>query len=335
MDVPAGAGLRQQFRPQAARAGADGRCASGRAVKEAGLPDGVFNVVHCSNEDAEQLYTDPRIAAVSFVGSSGVAEYIYKTASAHGKRVQAFGAAKNHAIVMPDADLDATVNAIMGGAFGSAGERCMALPVVVAVGDETADKLIARLKPLVEALKVGPGCMRGQEENEMGPVVSDTHQKKVLGYIDKGESEGAKLVVDGRKLRVPGYDAGYYVGGTLFDHVTPEMTIWREEILARCWGLCARRTITAPLSWSTAMSLATAAPFSPATATPRVNSSTTCRRGWSGERAGTGADGVPQLWRLEALGVWRVERPRAGRRALLHAHEDRHRTLAGRAADRI
>ena len=199
-------------------------------LKEAGLPDGVFNVVHCSNEDAEQLYTDPRIAAVSFVGSSGVAEYIYKTASAHGKRVQAFGAAKNHAIVMPDADLDATVNAIMGGAFGSAGERCMALPVVVAVGDETADKLIARLKPLVEALKVGPGCMRGQEENEMGPVVSDTHQKKVLGYIDKGESEGAKLVVDGRKLRVPGYDAGYYVGGTLFDHVTPEMTIWREEI---------------------------------------------------------------------------------------------------------
>lgn len=208
-------------------------------LKEAGLPDGVFNVVHCSNDDAEQLYTDPRIAAVSFVGSSGVAEYIYKTASAHGKRVQAFGAAKNHAIVMPDADLDATVNAIMGGAFGSAGERCMALPVVVAVGDETADKLIARLKPLVEALKVGPGCMRGKEENEMGPVVSDTHQKKVLGYIDKGASEGAKLVVDGRKLRVSGYDDGYYVGGTLFDHVTPDMTIWREEILTGT-GHCPR-----------------------------------------------------------------------------------------------
>ncbi len=159
-------------------------------LKEAGLPDGVFNVVHCSNEDAEQLYTDPRIAAVSFVGSSGVAEYIYKTASAHGKRVQAFGAAKNHAIVMPDADLDATVNAIMGGAFGSAGERCMALPVVVAVGDETADKLIARLKPLVEALKVGPGCMRGQEENEMGPVVSDTHQKKCSAILIKAKAKG-------------------------------------------------------------------------------------------------------------------------------------------------
>ncbi|KNC12699.1 CoA-acylating methylmalonate-semialdehyde dehydrogenase [Pantoea sp. BIGb0393] len=199
-------------------------------LKEAGLPDGVFNVVHSSNEDAEQLYKDPRIAAVSFVGSSGVAEHIYKTASAHGKRVQAFGAAKNHAIVMPDADLDATVNAIMGGAFGSAGERCMALPVVVAVGDDTADKLIARLTPLIKALRVGPGIQKGAEENEMGPVVSAAHQKKVLGYIDKGEQEGAKLVVDGRGIQVAGHAEGYYVGGTLFDNVTSEMTIWREEI---------------------------------------------------------------------------------------------------------
>ncbi|QFS58979.1 CoA-acylating methylmalonate-semialdehyde dehydrogenase [Pantoea dispersa] len=199
-------------------------------LKEAGLPDGVFNVVHSSNEDAEQLYKDPRIAAVSFVGSSGVAEHIYKTASAHGKRVQAFGAAKNHAIVMPDADLDATVNAIMGGAFGSAGERCMALPVVVAVGDDTADKLISRLTPLIKALRVGPGMQQGAEENEMGPVVSAAHQKKVLGYIDKGEQEGATLVVDGRGVKVAGHDEGYYVGGTLFDNVTPEMVIWREEI---------------------------------------------------------------------------------------------------------
>ena len=199
-------------------------------LTEAGLPDGVFNVVHSSNEDAEQLYKDPRIAAVSFVGSSGVAEHIYKTASAHGKRVQAFGAAKNHAIVMPDADLDATVNAIMGGAFGSAGERCMALPVVVAVGDDTADKLIARLTPLVNALRIGPGINQGADENEMGPVVSAAHQKKVLGYIDKGEQEGAKLVVDGRNVQVAGHAEGYYVGGTLFDHVTSEMVIWREEI---------------------------------------------------------------------------------------------------------
>ncbi|SFN41767.1 malonate-semialdehyde dehydrogenase (acetylating) / methylmalonate-semialdehyde dehydrogenase [Izhakiella capsodis] len=199
-------------------------------LTEAGLPDGVFNVVHCSNQNAEQLYQDPRIAAVSFVGSSGVAEHIYKTASAHGKRVQAFGAAKNHAIVMPDADLDATINAIMGGAFGSAGERCMALPVVVAVGEETADTLIERLKPMIKALQVGPGKHRGDAENEMGPVVSAAHQKKVLGYIDKGEQEGATLIIDGRNYKVAGYDNGYYVGGTLFDHVTPEMTIWREEI---------------------------------------------------------------------------------------------------------
>lgn len=199
-------------------------------LKEAGLPDGVFNVIHCSNEDAEQLYTDPRVQAVSFVGSSGVAEHIYKTASAQGKRVQAFGAAKNHAIVMPDADLDATVNAIMGGAYGSAGERCMALPVVVAVGEDTADTLIARLTPLVKALRVGPGIHRGAEENEMGPVVSAAHQKKVLGYIDQGEKEGAKLIVDGRHFQVEGYDEGYYIGGTLFDNVTPDMVIWREEI---------------------------------------------------------------------------------------------------------
>ncbi|ECD5839342.1 malonate-semialdehyde dehydrogenase IolA, partial [Salmonella enterica subsp. enterica serovar Newport] len=206
-------------------------------LQEAGLPDGVFNVVHCGNEAASLLTSDPRVQAVSFVGSSAVAEHIYTTASAHGKRVQAFGAAKNHAIVMPDADLDATVNAIMGGAFGSAGERCMALPVVVAVGDETADRLIERLKPLIAALRIGPGELRGKDENEMGPVVSRAHQQKVLGYIDKGVSEGATLVMDGRNYSVAGYPEGFYVGGTLFDNVTPEMTIWREEIFGPVLGI--------------------------------------------------------------------------------------------------
>lgn len=199
-------------------------------LQEAGLPDGVFNVLHCGNEVASLLTSDPRIQAISFVGSSGVAEHVYKTASAHGKRVQAFGAAKNHAIVMPDADIDATVNAILGGAFGSAGERCMALPVVVAVGDDTADKLIAKLKPLIASLRIGPGYDAGAQENEMGPVVSQAHQKKVLGYIDRGVSEGADLVMDGRNYRVEGHANGFYVGGTLFDNVTPEMTIYREEI---------------------------------------------------------------------------------------------------------
>ncbi|HEJ9056860.1 TPA: CoA-acylating methylmalonate-semialdehyde dehydrogenase [Serratia fonticola] len=206
-------------------------------LKEAGLPDGVFNVVHCGNEEASQLCTDPRIQAVSFVGSSTVAEHIYTTASAHGKRVQAFGAAKNQAIVMPDADLDATVNALMGGAFGSAGERCMALPVAVVVGDSTADKLIAKLKPLIAQLRVGPGMQQGGEENEMGPLVSSAHQKKVLGYIDIGVKEGATLVVDGRDYQVPGYPEGYYVGGTLFDNVQPDMRIYREEIFGPVLGI--------------------------------------------------------------------------------------------------
>ena len=206
-------------------------------LKEAGLPDGVFNVVHCANEDAAQLCTDPRIQAVSFVGSSTVAEHIYTTASAHGKRVQAFGAAKNQAIVMPDADLDATVNALMGGAFGSAGERCMALPIAVVVGDDTADKLIAKLKPLIAQLRVGPGLPQGGEENEMGPLVSSAHQKKVLGYIDLGVEEGATLVADGRNYQVPGYPEGYYVGGTLFDHVKPNMRIYREEIFGPVLGI--------------------------------------------------------------------------------------------------
>ena len=206
-------------------------------LKEAGLPDGVFNVVHCANEDAAQLCTDPHIQAVSFVGSSAVAEHIYTTASAHGKRVQAFGAAKNQAIIMPDADLDATVKALMGGAFGSAGERCMALPVAVVVGDDTADKLIVRLKPLITQLRVGPGIQQGGEENEMGPLVSSAHQKKVLGYINLGVEEGATLVVDGRNYQVSGYPNGYYVGGTLFDQVKPNMRIYREEIFGPVLGI--------------------------------------------------------------------------------------------------
>ncbi len=206
-------------------------------LKEAGLPDGVFNVVHCGNRAASLLTTDARIQAVSFVGSSAVAEHIYSTASAHGKRVQAFGAAKNHAIIMPDADLDATVNAVMGGAFGSAGERCMALPIVVVVGDDTADKLIAKLTPLITALRVGPGMRAGSEENEMGPVVSQAHQRKVVGYIDRGVEEGATLLIDGRKIKVAGHPDGFYVGGTLFDHVTTDMVIYREEIFGPVLGV--------------------------------------------------------------------------------------------------
>ncbi|MBF9002381.1 CoA-acylating methylmalonate-semialdehyde dehydrogenase [Vibrio nitrifigilis] len=207
-------------------------------LKEAGLPDGVFNVIHCPNDSAAILSEDPRIQAVSFVGSSAVAEIVYSTASKHGKRVQAFGAAKNHAIVMPDADLDSCVDAIMGGAYGSAGERCMALPIVVAVGDDTADKLISQLTPKVQALQIGAGIPEpGQKDKDMGPLISKAHQEKVLGYINIGEQEGAKLVVDGRHHEVAGYPDGYFVGGTLFDDVKPGMRIHREEIFGPVLGI--------------------------------------------------------------------------------------------------
>ncbi|MFQ2771449.1 CoA-acylating methylmalonate-semialdehyde dehydrogenase [Aeromonas caviae] len=195
-------------------------------LKQAGLPDGVLNVVNGDKEVVDVLLTDPRVGAVSFVGSTPIAQYIYATASAHGKRVQALGGAKNHMLVMPDANLDQAVSALMGAAYGAAGERCMAISVAVVVGDETADALVAKLSPLVAALRVGPGL--GQSpENEMGPLISREHLAKVRGYVDQGVAEGAELVVDGRGLS---HGEGYFIGGSLFDRVGPEMRIYREEI---------------------------------------------------------------------------------------------------------
>ncbi|NMF89873.1 CoA-acylating methylmalonate-semialdehyde dehydrogenase [Aromatoleum petrolei] len=196
-------------------------------LTEAGLPAGVFNVVNGDKEAVDTLLTDPRVQAVSFVGSTPIAEYIYATGTAHGKRVQALGGAKNHAVVMPDADLDNAVNAIMGAAYGSCGERCMAISVVVAVGDAVGDELVARLKPKVEALRIGNGRERGLD---MGPLVTGVHRDKVRSYIDLGAEEGAQLVVDGRALKVPGHEKGFFLGGTLFDHVLPSMRVYREEI---------------------------------------------------------------------------------------------------------
>jgi malonate-semialdehyde dehydrogenase (acetylating)/methylmalonate-semialdehyde dehydrogenase len=195
-------------------------------MTEAGLPDGVFNVINGDAEAVNALLTDPRISAISFVGSTAVAEHVYTTGAAHGKRVQALGGAKNHMIVMPDADLDQAADALMGAAFGSAGERCMAVSVAVAVGD-AADKLVERLTPRVAALKVGPG---NDPESEMGPLVTKAHFDRVKGYIDLGVEEGAKLLVDGRGLSLQGYEGGYYLGGNLFDNVTPDMRIYKEEI---------------------------------------------------------------------------------------------------------
>lgn len=198
-------------------------------LKEAGLPDGVFNVINGDKTVVDTLLRSPNVDAVSFVGSTPIAEYIYTTASAHGKRCQALGGAKNHCILMPDTDLDMAVNAIVGAAFGAAGERCMALSVAVAVGDEIADQLIEQLKTKVAAMRVGPGLVDGQE-NDMGPVISAEHKQKICDYISTGESQGAKIVIDGRDFSVAGNETGFFVGPTLIDNVTPTMTIYQEEI---------------------------------------------------------------------------------------------------------
>ena len=188
-----------------------------KLLSEAGLPDGVFNVVNGDKEAVDVLLTHPKVQAVSFVGSTPIAEYIYQTASAHGKRCQALGGAKNHCILMPDADLDMAANAIIGAAFGAAGERCMALSVAVVVGDETANQLIDKLRSGVDHMSIGPGLVEGKE-NDMGPVISAVHKDKILGYINSGVEQGADLVIDGRNIKVKGFENGYFVGPTLFSY---------------------------------------------------------------------------------------------------------------------
>jgi malonate-semialdehyde dehydrogenase (acetylating)/methylmalonate-semialdehyde dehydrogenase len=194
--------------------------------KEAGLPDGVLNVVHGDKEAVDAILNHPGIHAVSFVGSTPIAKYIYETCAKNGKRVQALGGAKNHAVVLPDADLEFTADALIGAAYGSAGERCMAISAVVAVG-ACADPLVKLLKKKAEAIVVGPGDKEGVD---MGPLVTAQHRDKVAGYVDQGVKEGAKLVVDGRGLKVRGSENGNFLGTTLFDNVTPEMKIYRDEI---------------------------------------------------------------------------------------------------------
>ena len=198
-----------------------------KLLAEAGLPDGVFQVVHGDKEAVDAILHHPDIQAVSFVGSTPIAEYIYKTGTANHKRVQALGGAKNHMIVMPDADINQASDALMGAAYGSAGERCMAISVAVAVGDKVADDLVKSLTPRINALKVGPGT---DAKAEMGPLITKQHLEKVKGYVEKGVKEGAKLAVDNRNLTVKGHEKGYFMGGCLFDQVTPDMTIYKEEI---------------------------------------------------------------------------------------------------------
>ena len=187
-------------------------------LQEAGLPKGVLNVVHGDKEAVDALIEAPEVKALSFVGSTPIAEYIYSEGTKRGKRVQALGGAKNHAVLMPDADLDNAVSALMGAAYGSCGERCMAISVAVCVGDQVADALVAKLVPQIKGLKIGAGTSCGLD---MGPLVTAAARDKVVGYIDDGLAAGAELVVDGRGFRVAGHEDGYFVGGTLFDRVTP------------------------------------------------------------------------------------------------------------------
>lgn len=194
---------------------------------EAGLPKGVMSVVHGDKEAVDALIEAPEVKALSFVGSTPIAEYIYAEGTKRGKRVQALGGAKNHAVLMPDADLNNAVNALMGAAYGSCGERCMAISVAVCVGDQIADALIKKLVPQIQALKIGAGTSCGLD---MGPLITSAHRDKVKGYVDEGVQSGAELVVDGRGLQVTNNENGFFLGGCLFDRVTPEMRIYKEEI---------------------------------------------------------------------------------------------------------
>ncbi|MBV5265571.1 CoA-acylating methylmalonate-semialdehyde dehydrogenase [Pinisolibacter aquiterrae] len=206
---------------------------------EAGLPAGIFNVVNGDKEAVDAVLDDPDIKAVSFVGSTPIAQYVYARATANGKRAQCFGGAKNHMIVMPDADMDKAVDALIGAGYGSAGERCMAISVAVPVGAGTAERLLDKLVPRVESLKVGPST---DASADFGPVVTAAHMEKVKGYVDLGVAEGAKLLVDGRGFTMQGYENGFYVGGCLFDHVTPEMRIYKEEIFGPVLSIVRRDT---------------------------------------------------------------------------------------------
>ena len=194
-------------------------------LTELGLPKGVLNVVHGGKEAVDTLLTDKRVRAISFVGSTPIARYIYETSAKNGKRVQALAGAKNHMVVMPDADMDIVTDAALGAGYGSAGERCMAISVVVVVGDQVGDELVRRLKPKVENLQIGT-----KEDDDMGPLITAEHLAKVRSYVDLGVKEGADLVVDGRDFKLAGHEKGFFLGGCLFDRVKPNMRIYQDEI---------------------------------------------------------------------------------------------------------
>ena len=217
-------------------------------MKEAGLPDGILQVVNGDKESVDAILDNQDIGAVGFVGSTPIAAYIYERGCANGKRVQCFGGAKNHMIIMPDADMDQAADALIGAGYGAAGERCMAISVAVPVGDETADRLIAKLTPRIESLKIGP--YTAGNDVDFGPVVTAAAKEKILGLVESGVNQGAKLVVDGRGFKLQGYESGFFVGACLFDHVTTDMDIYRQEIFGPVLSTVRAKTYEEALSYA-------------------------------------------------------------------------------------
>ena len=244
---------------------------------EAGLPAGILNVVNGDKEAVDAILDDPDIKAIGFVGSTPIAEYIYARGCATGKRVQCFGGAKNHMIIMPDADLNQAVDALIGAGYGSAGERCMAISVAVPVGKGTADALMKRLVPRVETLKIGPST---DSSADYGPLVTQQALERVRNYVEVGIKEGATLAVDGRSFKMQGYENGFYMGGCLFDNVTKDMRIYKEDIFGPVSPWCALKNTTRPWRSATTTNMAMGSPSSPATATRRTTSRQECRSAW-------------------------------------------------------
>ena len=298
----------------------------GELFVEAGGPPGILNVVNGDKEAVDAILDDPDIQAIGFVGSTPIAHYIYSRGTATGKRVQCFAGAKNHMVVMPDADMDQAVDALIGAGYGSAGERCMAISVAVPVGQETADELIRRLIPRVESLKIGPST---DATADFGPLVTKAALDKVRGYVDLGVKEGAKLVVDGRGFKMQGYENGFYLGGCLFDHVTKDMRIYKEEIFGPVLSVVRAH------DYSEALGLCNDHEYGNGVAiftrdgdAARDFASQGQGRHGRRQRADPGAGRLLHLRRLEALGLRRPQPARAGFDPLLHPHQDGDRPLA-------
>ena len=295
---------------------------------EAGLPAGILNVVNGDKEVVDAILDDPDIKAIGFVGSTPIAQYIYSRGCAAGKRVQCFGGAKNHMIIMPDADMDQTVDALIGAGYGSAGERCMAISVAVPVGHETAERLVEKLIPRVESLKVGPST---DSSADFGPLVTKQALERVKGYVDTGVREGAKLVVDGRGFTMQGYENGYYMGGCLFDHVTSDMTIYKEEIFGPVLSVVRANNYESAIKFANEHEMGNGvAIFTRDGDAARDFASPRAGRHGRRQRADPCADRLLHVRRLEGLVLRRPEPARPGRLPLLHQDQDGHLALAVR-----